>query len=190
MNTKALIAIALAATLAATSIAASAESRRAVVIAPVQVAFDKNWLPNMNPSRGRTHSVDAEDARRIAADMAASLHSALDEAVRARGFDVVSSAPGALRLSASIEDLYVNAPDVQAPGITKTFVREAGRATLRAEGRDAGGAVRLQSEHRGTAGDTGHLSRASNVTNRFWFDALFRNWANEVAAELSQRAAR
>jgi hypothetical protein len=69
-------------------------------------------------------------------------------------------------------------------------VREAGRATLRAEGRDASGAVRLQSEHRGTAGDTGRLSRASNVTNRFWFDALFRNWANEVAAELIQRAAR
>jgi len=190
MKPKSLLAIALAATLVTASATVSAESRRAVVIAPVQVAFDKSWLPNMNQSGGRTHFVDAEDARRIAADMAASLHSALDEAVRARGFDVVGSAPDALRLSASIEDLYVNAPDVQAPGITKTFVREAGRATLRAEGRDASGAVRLQSEHRGTAGDTGRLSRASSVTNRFWFDALFRNWANEVAAELSQRAAR
>lgn len=190
MKPKSLLAIALAATLVAASATVSAESRRAVVIAPVQVAFDRSWLPNMNQSSGRTHFVAAEDARRIAADMAASLHDALDEAVRARGFEVVSSAPDALRLSASIEDLYVNAPDIQAPGITKTFVREAGRATLRAEGRDASGAVRLQSEHRGTAGDTGRLYRASNVTNRFWFDSLFRNWANEVAAELSQRAAR
>jgi hypothetical protein len=190
MNPKPLPAIALAATLLAASLTVYAESRRTVVIAPIQVAFDKNWLPNMNQSRGRAHSVDAEDARRIAADMAASLHNALDEAVRARGFEVVSSAPDALRLSASIDDLYVNAPDIAAPGITKTFVREAGRATLRAEGRDASGAVRLQSELRGTAGDTGRLSRASSVTNRFWFDALFRTWANEVAGELSQRAAR
>jgi hypothetical protein len=190
MNPKPLLAIALAATLLAATLTVSAESRRTVVIAPVQVAFDKNWLPNMNQSRGVVHSVDAEDARRIAADMAASLHSALGEAVRARGFEVVSSAPDAVHLSASIEDLYVNAPDIQAPGITKTFVREAGRATLRAEGRDANGAVRLQSERRGTAGDTGRLSRASNVTNRFWFDALFRSWANEVAGELAERAAR
>ncbi len=188
MKPNCVLAIALAATLAAAAGTVSAQSRPAVVIAPVQVAFDKSWLPNMNQSRGRAHAVDAEDAQRIAADMAASLRNALDEAVRARGFEVVGSAPGALRLAASIDDLYVNAPDVHAPGITKTFVREAGRATLRAEGRDASGAVRLQSEHRGTAGDTGHLSRASNVTNRFWFDALFRSWANEVAAELAQRA--
>ena len=190
MTPKSLLAVALVAILLATTTTVSAESRRAVVIAPVQVAFDKNWLSNMNQSHGRTHSVGAEDAQRIAADMAASLHNALAQAVRARGFEVVSSAPGALRLSASIDDLYVNAPDIHAPGITKTFVREAGRATLRAEGRDATGLVRLQSEHRGTAGDTGRLSRASNVTNRFWFDALFRSWADEVATELAQRAAR
>ena len=188
MKRRFLPAIALAATVLGACATASAESRPAVVIAPVQVAFDKSWLSNMNQSRGRVHAMDAEDARRIAADMAASLHNALDEAVRARGFEVVSSAPRALRLSARIDELYVNAPDSHLPGITKTFVREAGRATLRAEGRDASGAIRLQSEHRGTAGDTGRLSRASNVTNRFWFDALFRNWANEVAAELAQRA--
>ena len=175
---------------AALSAAAAPEPPR-VLIAPVQVAFDKNWLPDMNSSRGRTDRVNAQDVGRIAADMAASLQAALAEAVRARGFEVVSApAPGVVRLSATIQDLYVNAPEGHSPGLSKTFVREAGRATLRAEGRDAAsGAVRLQTERSATAGDTGRLERATDVSNSFWFDAMFRNWAREVANELHSQPA-
>lgn len=190
MSPKSLLALAVAALALAVSAAPSPAARR-VVIEPVQVTFDKNWLTRMNEARGRVPVMSAEDANRIAADFAASLHGALGEALRARGFEVVSApSPDALRLSARIEDLYVNAPERRDPGITKAFVREAGRATLLAEGRDASGAVRMHNERRGTAGDTGRLARATDVSNRFWFDALFRNWANEVAAEMSERAAR
>ena len=190
MSLKSLLAFVLA-TLALAVSAAPSPAPRRVLIEPVQVAFDKNWLARMNEARGRTQAVSAEDASRIAADFGASLQGALGEALRARGFEVVNApAPDAMRLSARIEDLYVNAPETHTPGMTKAFVREAGRATLLAEGRDANGAVRMQAERRGTAGDTGRLARATDVSNRFWFDALFRNWANEVAAELSERAAR
>jgi hypothetical protein len=190
MNLKSLLVLAVATVALSASAATSPQARR-IVIEPVQVAFDKNWLARMNEQRGRTQALSTEAAGLIAADFAASLQSALGEAMRARGFEVVSvPSPGAMRLSARIEDLYVNAPEVRTSGMTKSFVREAGRATLLAEGRDASGAVRLQTEHRGTAGDTGRLARATDVTNRFWFDALFRNWASEVAAEMSERAAR
>lgn len=159
-----------------------------VAIAPVEVAFDKGWLAGMNRGRSLAHSVGEEDARRIAADLASDLHKALGDAARARGFEVVGpTEPGVLRLSARIDDLYVTAPDVPSPGITRSYVREAGRATLRAEARDPSGAVRLLSERHGTAGDHLRLERASNVTNRFWFDALFRGWASEVAATLANR---
>jgi hypothetical protein len=162
-----------------------------VAIAPVEVAFDKGWLADMNRGRSRSHAVAEEDARRIATDLAADLHKALGDAVRARGFEVVGpGAVAALRLSARIDDLYVTAPDLPSPGITRTYVREAGRATLRVEGRDDGGVVRLQAERHGTAGDHMRLERASNVTNRYWFDALFRSWAGEVAAELGKSQAR
>lgn len=188
MKLRSMLACVLAAGLVAP--AAFSAPPRQVVIDPVQVAFDKTWLVNMNEPRGRAHAVGEEDAKRIAAEFAASLHGALAEAVKARGFEIVGvPTSGAIRLSAKIENLYVNAPEVHASGITRSFVREAGRATLRAEGRDATGALRMQSEVRATAGDTGNLTRATDVSNRFWFDAMFRNWAREVAGELGDTAA-
>ena len=187
---KPLIALALAAVSLAVAAASTTPARR-VVIAPVQVAFDKNWLGDMNDSRTRPNYINAQDARRIADDMAASLASALDEAVRARGFEVVTAPAGdALQLSTRIDDLYVNAPDITAPGINRNFVREAGRVTLRAEGRDASGTVRVQTERKAAAGDTGQLQRTSDVANRFWFDSLFKAWAKEVAAELGEKPSR
>lgn len=182
-----ILAVAVAALAAMEALAAQATR---VVIEPVQVTFQRDWLARVNDSRGRVPSLREDNARRLAADFAASLQQALDEALRAQGFEVVpQSAPGALRLSARIDELYINAPDVPSSSVTRTFVRDAGRATLRAEGRDASGAVRMHAEWRATAGDTGRLTRASDVANRYWFDALFRDWAREVAAELKDRAA-
>jgi hypothetical protein len=142
----------------------------------------------VNEYRARTDRIGTADAERIAADAAASLQAALDTAVRARGFEVVNTpAPGVVRLSARVDDLFVNAPDPYK-GFGKSYVRDTGRATLRAEGRDsATGEVRLQTERRATAGDNARIEYASGVSNRFWFDALFRNWADEVAKELAAR---
>jgi hypothetical protein len=185
MNLRVLVA----SILAAVSCAAQAvPAGTKVLIAPVDVQFAPNYLKNVNEDRARTERIGPADAERIRADMAASLQAALDAAVRARGFEVVST-PGAeaVRLSARIDDLFVNAPDPYK-GFGKSFTRDTGRATLRAEGRDAvTGAVRLQTERRATAGDNARLAPASDVSNRFWFDALFRNWADDVAKELAER---
>jgi hypothetical protein len=179
----------VASILAAVSLAASAApAGTKVLIAPVSVQFETNWLRDVNEYRSRTERIGPADAERIAADVAASLQAALDAAVRARGFEVVNAPqPGVVQLSARVDDLFVNAPDPYK-GFGKSYVRETGRATLRAEGRDtATGAVRLQTERRATAGDNARLDYASGVSNRFWFDALFRNWAEDVAKELAAR---
>lgn len=173
------------------SLGALAAQPGRVVIEPVQVTFERDWLARVNEPRGRVPSLREDDARRLANDYAASLQQALEAALRARGFEVVPHpAPDALRISARIDELYINAPDAPSTSLTQSYVRDAGRATLRAEGRDASGAVRIQDEWRATAGDTGRLMRASDVSNRYWFDALFRNWAREVATKLDDRAAR
>ena len=160
----------------------------AVVIEPVKAQVDRNWLYDLKDSRAKAGAISESDVRRIADEMAASLQTELEKALRAQGFDVVSDGAGAVRLAARIDDLKVNAPDSQAAGV-RSFTREAGRATLRAEARDAGGAVVLKTEERADAGDPGaRLQRSSDVNNRFWFDALFRDWAAGVARELKAKA--
>lgn len=185
MNHKALVALILAAVSFAAS-AAPAGTR--VLIAPVTVEFAPNYLRNVNEDRARTERIGPAEAERIKADMAMSLQAALDAAVRARGFEVVSApAAGVVQLSARIDDLFVNAPATYT-GFGKSYTRDAGRATLRAEGRDTvTGAVRLQTERRANAGDNARIEYTSDVTNRMWFDSLFRNWADDVAKELAAR---
>jgi hypothetical protein len=46
----------------------------------------------------------------------------------------------------------------------------------------------MQMEPRSDAGDMGRLQRATDVSNRFWFEALFRDWARDIARELKLKA--
>ena len=174
--------------LALLSLASAAIAAPGVVVEPVKAQVDRNWLYDVRESRAKPGSVSEADVDRIAADMASSLRSELDKALRAQGFDVVPGGAGTVRLTASIEELRVNAPDRQAAGV-RSYSREAGRAMLRAEARDATGAVLLQSQERAEAGDSGgRFQRADDVTNRFWFEAMFRDWATGIAKELRAKS--
>lgn len=160
----------------------------AVVVEPVRANADRNWLDELRGARARAGAIPEAEARKLAAEMAASLQAELDKALRAQGFEVTAGGPGAVRLAATIEDLRVNAPESHAAGV-RTYTREAGRATLRAQATDPSGAVLFKTEERAEAGDPGRrLQRASAVTNRFWFDAMFRSWAAHVARELRTRS--
>jgi hypothetical protein len=159
-----------------------------VLVEPVKANLDRNWIYEIKESRGKTYAITESDARRIAAEMAASLQKELDRALRAEGFEIASaSGSGIVRLAVAIDDLYVNAVESGAAGV-KHLTRDAGRATLRAEARDAGGATVYKAEERAQAGDSGaRLKYTTDVSNRFWFDAAFRSWSAEVARELKQK---
>lgn len=163
-----------------------------VLIAPVQVRFHRDWLDDMARARGPAYRVSPADADRIAGEMASSLRDALGEELRGRGFQVVSApANGVVILQPSVDDLYVNAPELATSQPVKAYVREAGRATLRLEARDAAsGSPVLVAVHRSRAGETASFQDASAVSNRFWFEALFRRWAADVVGEVKARAGR
>jgi hypothetical protein len=92
-----------------------------------------------------------------------------------------------LRLSPTITDLDVNAPDAPTPGIVRYFVRDAGQATLSLDIRDAAsGELLARVVDRGIATEIRQINRATSVTNDFWFDALFRQWAAACAAALAE----
>jgi Protein of unknown function (DUF3313) len=158
---------------------------RKVMIDPVQVEFSKDWQRSVNDSRYVARLRD-EDVRRIRDETTANVVSIVADAFRARGYEI-ATAPGAdvLRVSPRVTELYVNAPDVFPPGETRTFARDAGEATLLLEARDSlnGTLMAIMVDH-GTASDELHLTRATNVTNTFWFDGLYKRWAANSVAEL------
>jgi len=159
---------------------------RRVMIDPVQVEFRGDWLRNMNYTRSVTRPVGPDNVRRIAEETASSVESSVADAFKARGYELAAAqGPGVLRVSPSVTDLYVNAPDQLSPWRTKTFTRDAGEAVLLLEVRDAvSGTLLGRVVHRGTAQQMGRLAPASDVSNRFWFEALFRRWAVNCVAEL------
>jgi hypothetical protein len=149
-----------------------------VMIDPATVEFSKEWDKSVNDPRYVTR-VRPEDARRVADETTADLVSILADALRARGYQIVTApGPGVLRLSPHVTDLYVNAPDIFPPGRTRSFARDAGEATVTLEARDAsnGTLLAVVADH-GTAQDMLRLSRATNVSNTFWFNGMFRRFA-------------
>jgi hypothetical protein len=168
--------------------ACTAMAAAPILLEPVRAEVDKNWLYDIKESRAKAGAIREADARAMAADLAKSFQLALDKALREQGFQVVTSAsPGAVRLSARLDDVYVSAPENTASGVT-AFTRQTGRATLRVQAQDPAGAVVMKAEQRSDAGDMGRLQRATDVSNRFWFEALFRDWSQDVAKELKQKA--
>ena len=159
---------------------------RSVMIEPVTVEFRKDWLRDMNETRSVTRRLVPDDARRIADAAAASMGARVADAFRARGFEIVT-APGAgvLRLSPAVADLDVYAPDVPSPGITRSYTRDAGEATLLLEARDAAtGALLVRVTDRNTAREIGRINRSTSVSNDLWFDTMFRQWAANCASEI------
>ena len=158
---------------------------RRVMIDPVQVEFQKDWLRNMNDPR-YVARLRPEDAKRIADETTANVGSIVADAFKAHGYEIASApGPDVLRLSPRVTELYVNAPDIYPPGKTRSFTRDAGEATLILEARDslAGTLLAVAVDH-GTAQDMLRITRADNVTNAFWFDGLYRRWAMISAAEI------
>ncbi len=156
-----------------------------VLIDPVQVEFSKNWLGSVNDSR-YVARIRPEDARRIADETTANAGSIVADAFKARGYEVTTAlGAGVLRLTPRVTELYVNAPDVFPPGVTRSFARDAGEATLVLEARDAvsGTLLAVIVDH-GTAEDMMRLTQATNVSNTFWFDGLYKRWAANSVAEL------
>lgn len=177
------LALAASSALAAVDIQpGSAGKYRKVLFSQPTVQFDRAFLDRVGGRTSLSERIRDEDAKRIAAEMGESFQAALQEAFRARGFEI-TTAPGddVLQLAPAITRLYVNAPDTNTPGITQRYTREAGAATMAVEGRDSrGGRVLGASDHM-TAGDTLELRRATAVSNRFWFDSMFRHWADDLA---------
>jgi hypothetical protein len=151
----------------------------AVLIDEPEVAFDKDWMRNMNETRSLSRRVSQEDAEQIAAATRSGLVEVFQDEFRKAGY-TIATAPGSdvLRLSPAIVRLYINAPDVMEPGRSRTYTIDAGEATLVLGARDSvSGALLGMAVDRREARGTGFVSWTNSVSNRSDFRRLFRQWA-------------
>jgi len=160
-----------------------------VLIDPVQVAFQKNWVSQMNRSRGgAAPKIDESDARAIADAMRSGFQEIFAATFKAKGYELAAApASDVLRLSPEVVNVYLNAPDPGRPGVTRTYTVEAGEATLVLAARDSTtGALLGVAIDRSSTRVSRHLSTTTSVTNRGEFEDLFRHWADICAKGLEQ----
>jgi len=159
---------------------------RKVMIDPATVTFEKGWLKNINYTRDISRWITPDDQQRIADDMATNMNRVVADIFRGRGYEVVDAAgPGVLRLTPSVTDLFLNAPDVQMANPSREFSINTADASLNLDVRDSvSGTLLAHVVDRSTAREMQHLPKyTSSVTNLFWMDALFRQWTGYCIAE-------
>ncbi len=164
---------------------AKAKTYRKLLIEPAQVQFDRDFLNDTRAIRGASRRYNRAEIDQMAHEIGENYRAALAEAFRSRGFEI-AAAPGndVLRISPSLKDVYVNQSKGSRTGELQTRVRDAGHARMVVEGSDASGSRVLTASREGTAGETAAFQVGSDVSNRAWFDAMFRDWANELAVAL------
>ena len=158
---------------------------RKVLIDPAEVAFRKNWLKDLNGTRGPSRWISASDAQEIAQLGAASMAKMVADEFVAKGYEIVATpGPGVLRVTPSVTELDIYDPVVPFARPEKLFTQDAGTAALGLELRDSqSGALLGLVVDRTTAHQIHRFNNTTQTSNQFWFDAMFRLWtANCIVA--------
>lgn len=153
-----------------------------VMLDPIEVAFRRDWQPTTAHTR-----ITAEEQQQIRDGLAKVVREAFaKELAKSRRYQVVE-APGdeVLRIKAEIRDLYINAPDVQRAGITRTYSMSAGEMTLVAELRDSasGALIARVIDHRKDP-DSTWLELTTNVDNVAAAQRAAASWARILRERL------
>jgi hypothetical protein len=158
-----------------------------VMLDPVEVSFDKSWDP-----RGSTgNRLDAADPMAIRQSLAKLARDVFKRELEKKGgYPLVEDAgEDVLRVRAQIVDLYINAPDTNGPGITRTYVINAGEMTLLAELYDSQTnalLARVTDRQRGLDRGFNELQIANRVTNTAEADRILSEWARRLRAALDK----
>jgi hypothetical protein len=152
-----------------------------VMIDPSQVAFRKNWLRDMNSAGPGSldRRISADDAKKILDEAQRNFDEVFAETLAGKGYAVVTGpGPDVLRLSPSVTNMYINAPAINGPSRTRTYVMEAGEGTLELEARDSmTNALLGRVVDRRETSSTGSLQFSNQSGNIMDYRALVRAWA-------------
>ncbi len=163
-----------------------------VQILPSQVAFKKNWQRDYNRSQASLSTrVKDEDVLRIKAGVAKLFDEIFKEEF-AKGNNnnnalVETTSSGTLILKPAIINLEVNAPDIKTSINVKSYVQDAGQATLFLELYDGvSGEILARIIDTEVVGDNAYTQWANRVTNTANAKRTIRKWAKALKAKYEQ----
>jgi Protein of unknown function (DUF3313) len=148
-----------------------------VQIEPVQVAFRKDWDPTRTGSRIK---LTAEDRENIRISVATLVQEEFVKTLESKSSYKVVNAAGAdvLRVKINILNLYVNAPDTQSGGRSRTFTVSAGEMTMFAELFDSeSGEPLARIVDRREGRNTGMMQLSDRVENTGQARDIASSWA-------------
>ena len=161
-----------------------------VLLKRAEVAFQKNWARDMSQGTGSRVGprVSDEDAMKIIEVARTGFDEIWAVAFKKVGYEVVSApGEGVLEVAPRVVDLYINALDRPATGISRTYTVQAGEATLHMEVRDSRTGTLL-----GRVADRRETMRSpapqmvSSARNASDFAQLFAAWAVIAAKGLEE----
>jgi Protein of unknown function (DUF3313) len=160
---------------------------KSVKLDPVDVKFDKNWDPNSG-SRGVSGRLSNEDIEKIRTEMSALFQEEFTKRLTKAGYPVVTaSGDDVLRIEAAVINLYVNAPEKQTSGISRSYTMDAGRATVVMQADDSVTGqtlARVVDTQQGL--DNGRLQWTTSVSNSAEARRIIGLWADAVVRALDK----
>ena len=110
-----------------------------VILAPTELAFEKNWQRDQNrTSRALSSRISDSDIQNALKQGVAAADDIFADAWTKGGYTIVTEpGPDVLRVNTGIVNIRVSAPDQRTAGRSYNFAGEAGSATLFVEARDS-----------------------------------------------------
>lgn len=155
-----------------------------VMLAPISVAFQRNWEKQSAP--GSRTPISAKDSQRIREQLSALVREEFIKELGEGGYTLTDAAgEDVLDLNMSIIELKIAAPNIQTAGRVETYAVSAGEMTLVADLRDsATGDTVMRIFDRGEAHETLRTQRITSVENVAEARHLANGWAKSMRREL------
>ena len=165
-----------------------------IIISKSTVAFKKNWKRDYNNDQpGLSTRLRDKDVIKIKNDMAQLFDETFSqEMAKDAKFKVVNEAStGTLLLKPAIIDLDVNAPDIMTSVNVKSYVQDAGEATLFIEIYDAvSGEILARVVDAEEARGREQLQWANRVSNRQDAKFIIKKWAKALRTKFDEAQAK
>jgi hypothetical protein len=153
-----------------------------VLLKHAEVAFQKNWLRDMNSNTASKVAgrVSKDDALKIVEAARAGFDEIWAAAFRKTGYEVVTApGDGVLEVAPRVVDLYLNSVDTPGSGgISRSYTVQAGEATLHMDVRDSRtGTLLGRVLDRRQTNESPQARLSTTGTNAAEFGQLFAVWA-------------
>jgi hypothetical protein len=155
-----------------------------VTLAPISVAFQRNWEKQAAP--GSRMPISAKDSQRIREQLSALVREEFIRELGEGGYTLTDAAgEDVLDLNMSIIELRISAPNIQTAGRVDTYAVSAGEMTLVADLRDSvTGDIAMRIFDRGEAHENFRAQRITSVENVAEARHLASGWAKAMRREL------